>query len=406
MSIIVQKFGGSSVADAHHLYNVAKIITNVYSEGHSIVVVVSAQGDTTDNLLKKAYEVNKNPSKRELDAFISTGEQMSSSLLAMAIENLGFPAISLNGWQAGFKTDRNYGNAQIETITTARIKKELENKNIVILAGFQGFDEKNNITTLGRGGSDTSAIAVAAALNADRCKIYTDVDGVYTSDPRVVPSAKKIKEISYDEMYEFAYRGARVMNDKSILTAKKYGVAVEVMSSMLNKTKGTIIKGTAAKTNTCCGIGIINNMAKLTLTDIKNQEKNVSKLIENLATNGIKIDKTLKVVGQNNDDSFVFALPERKLEEAMEIINNSSSFEKEPQVFYEKGKSKISVINISENININIASVIFEILSESKIDIEMVACDNKRVSILLPTTYMSDAVNIIHSKLFEEDTLI
>ncbi len=402
MSLIVQKFGGSSVADAHHLYNVAKTITSVYSEGHSIVVVVSAQGDTTDNLLKKAYEINKNPSKREMDALLSAGEQMSSSLLAMAIENLGFPVISLSGWQAGFKTNDNYGNAQIENITTTRIKKELENKNIVVLAGFQGFDEKNNITTLGRGGSDTSAIAVAAALEADRCKIYTDVDGVYTSDPKIVPSAKKIKEISYDEMYEFSYRGAQVMNDKSILTAKKYGVAVEVMSSMLNKTKGTIIKANAAKTNACSGIAIINNVTKLILTNAQSHKE----LIDRLTESGINVDKQLKSVGQNKNDSFTIAIPENRLQEAMEVINNFSAKSDESQIFYEKGKSKISVINISENININIASIIFEILSEAKINIEMVACDNKRVSILLPTTHMSDAVNIIHSKLFEEDTLI
>ena len=402
MSLIVQKFGGSSVADAHHLYNVAKTITSVYSEGHSIVVVVSAQGDTTDNLLKKAYEINKNPSKREMDALLSAGEQMSSSLLAMAIENLGFPVISLSGWQAGFKTNNNYGNAQIENITTTRIKKELENKNIVVLAGFQGFDEKNNITTLGRGGSDTSAIAVAAALEADRCKIYTDVDGVYTSDPKIVPSAKKIKEISYDEMYEFSYRGAQVMNDKSILTAKKYGVAVEVMSSMLNKTKGTIIKANAAKTNACSGIAIINNVTKLILTNAQSHKE----LIDRLTESGINVDKQLKSVGQNKNDSFTIAIPENRLQEAMEVINNFSAKSDESQIFYEKGKSKISVINIYENININIASIIFEILSEAKINIEMVACDNKRVSILLPTTHMSDAVNIIHSKLFEEDTLI
>lgn len=402
MSLIVQKFGGSSVADAHHLYNVAKTITSVYSEGHSIVVVVSAQGDTTDNLLKKAYEINKNPSKREMDALLSAGEQMSSSLLAMAIENLGFSVISLSGWQAGFKTNDNYGNAQIENITTTRIKKELENKNIVVLAGFQGFDEKNNITTLGRGGSDTSAIAVAAALEADRCKIYTDVDGVYTSDPKIVPSAKKIKEISYDEMYEFSYRGAQVMNDKSILTAKKYGVAVEVMSSMLNKTKGTIIKANAAKTNACSGIAIINNVTKLILTNAQSHKE----LIDRLTESGINVDKQLKSVGQNKNDSFTIAIHENRLQEAMEVINNFSAKSDESQIFYEKGKSKISVINISENININIASIIFEILSEAKINIEMVACDNKRVSILLPTTHMSDAVNIIHSKLFEEDTLI
>lgn len=405
MSLIVQKFGGSSVADAHHLYNVAKIITNLYSQGHSMVIVVSAQGNTTDDLLKKAYEVNKNPSKREMDALLSAGEQMSSSLLAMAIENLGFPVVSLTGWQAGFKTDSNYGNAQIENITTDRIKKELENKNIVILAGFQGFNEKNDITTLGRGGSDTSAIAIAAALKADKCKIYTDVDGVYTSDPRIVPSAKKIREISYEEMYEFSYRGAQVMNDRSILTAKKYGVAVEVLSSMLNKNEGTIIKNTETKTSNCCGIAIINNIAKLTLTNIQSQKEIADKLIDKLGTNEIDVDNLLKPIGKN-EESLVLTVAENKLQETMEIIKNCIPLGEESQIFYEKGKSKISVVNISENININIASIIFEVLSEAKINIEMVACDEKRVSVLLPTIHMSDAVNIIHNKLFEEDTLI
>lgn len=406
MSLIVQKFGGSSVADAHHLYNVAKIITKMYSQNNDVVVVVSAQGDTTDNLLKKAYEVNKNPSKREMDALLSAGEQMSSSLLAMAIENLGFPVISLTGWQAGFKTDGSHGNAQIKEIVTKRIEAEIKNKNIVILAGFQGFDEKNDITTLGRGGSDTSAIAVAAALGADSCNIYTDVDGVYTSDPRIVPSAKKIKEISYDEMYELSRRGAQVMNDRSILTAQNNKVTIEVLSSMLNKNYGTTIKDMARKPNTCSGIAIINNLVKLTLTNIKYRESLVDELIKTLDKNEINIDKSLKVVGKNDSDNFVFTIPENQLQEAMDIINSLFPFSGESQVFYEKNKSNISVINISENININIASIIFEILSEAKIDIEMVACDEKRVSILLPTIYMNDTVNIIHSKLFEEDTLL
>lgn len=406
MSLIVQKFGGSSVADAHHLYNVAKIITKMHAQNNDVVVVVSAQGSTTDNLLKKAHEINETPSKREMDALLSAGEQMSSSLLAMAIENLGFPVISLTGWQAGFKTDNNHGNAQIKNIVTDRIKEEIKNKNIVILAGFQGFDEKNDITTLGRGGSDTSAIAVAAALSADKCKIYTDVDGVYTSDPRIVPSAKKIKTISYDEMYELSRRGAKVMNDRSILTAQKHNVTIEVLSSMLSKNDGTTITDVATKLNACSGIAITNNIVKLTLTCAKSKENLIGKLTETLKSNGIMVDTSLKVVGNRDADSFVFTIPENELQEAMNFINKLVPFSGDSQVFYEKSKSNISVINISENININIASIIFEILSEAKIDIEMVACDDKRVSILLPTSNMSDAVNIIHSKLFEEDTLV
>lgn len=406
MSLIVQKFGGSSVADAHHLYNVAKIITSTYSQGNDVVVVVSAQGDTTDHLLKKAYEVNSNPSKREMDAFISAGEQMSASLLAMAIEHLGFSAVSLTGWQAGFKTDDCYGDAQITDIVTDRIKEEIKNKNIVILAGFQGISNENNITTLGRGGSDTSAVAIAAALEAESCKIYTDVDGIYTSDPRIVTSAKKINEISYDEMYELSYRGAQVMNDRSILTAKKHKVKVEVLSSMLNKNRGTIINDTPIKNNICSGIAVINKVVKLTLTNINSENNTVNKLLESLKKININADISLRTVGQSDGKNFSFTIPESKLPQAMKIINNLFPFDGESQVFYEKDKSKISVINISENININIASIIFEILSEAKIDIEMVACDNKRVTILLPTLNMSDAVNIIHSKLFEEDNLI
>ena len=242
MSLIVQKFGGTSVADKHHLLNVAKKVTDLHSKGHDVIVVVSAQGDTTDNLIKTALDINPNASKREMDVLLSTGEQISISLLCMTIEKLGFKAVSLTGWQAGFLTDSCHYNAKISTINTERIKKELANKNIVVIAGFQGIDEKGDITTFGRGGSDTSAVAVAAAIKADVCKIYTDVDGVYTADPRIVPSAKKINTISYDEMFALSSYGAQVLNDRSISTAKKHGVEIEVLSSTSNHSKGTIVK--------------------------------------------------------------------------------------------------------------------------------------------------------------------
>ena len=220
MSLVVQKFGGSSVANAERVFNVARTITDTYKAGNDVVVVVSAQGDTTDDLIEKAKEINKKPSKREMDMLLSTGEQISISLLAMAIEALGFPVISLTGWQAGMKTNPNYGTARLLKIDTDRLHSELAKNNIVVVAGFQGINKYDDITTLGRGGSDTSAVALAAALNADVCEIYTDVDGVYTADPRIVKDAKKLDEISYDEMLELASLGANVLNNRSVEMAK------------------------------------------------------------------------------------------------------------------------------------------------------------------------------------------
>ena len=241
MGIVVQKFGGTSVANAERLMNVARIVTDKYKEGNSMVVVVSAQGDTTDDLIDKAMEINERPSKREMDMLLSTGEQISISLLAMAIDKLGFPVISLTGWQAGFLTNSAHGQARIRNVHKERIEKELDQRKIVIVAGFQGLNRYDDITTLGRGGSDTSAVALAAILRADLCQIYTDVDGVYTADPRKVPGARKLKEITFDEMLELATLGAQVLNNRSVEMAKKYNVNLEVLSS-LEKKPGTVVK--------------------------------------------------------------------------------------------------------------------------------------------------------------------
>jgi aspartate kinase len=241
MGLIVQKFGGTSVANTERLFNVANIVIDTAKEGNSVVAVVSAQGDTTDDLIEKAKEVNPNASKREMDVLLSTGEQISMSLLAMAIEKLGFHVISLTGWQAGIKTEPIYGNARIDDIDTARLQRELDKNNIVIVAGFQGINKYDDINTLGRGGSDTTAVAIAAALKADLCQIYTDVDGVYTTDPRIVSNAKKLSEISFDEMLELASLGAQVLHNRSVEMAKKYNVNLEVLSS-LKRVKGTIVK--------------------------------------------------------------------------------------------------------------------------------------------------------------------
>ncbi|MDO4503974.1 MAG: aspartate kinase [Clostridia bacterium] len=405
MSLIIQKFGGSSVADAHHLLNVAKKVTKAYSDGNDVVVVVSAQGDTTDKMLENLKNINKNPSKRELDAYISCGEQMSASLLAMTIQNLGFNAISLTGWQAKIFTDSYYGNAEILNIIPKRIKEELSKKNIVVIAGFQGIDEENNISTLGRGGSDTSAVALAAALNADRCKIYTDVDGVYTADPRIVSSAKKIDEISYDEMFALSKYGAQVLHDKSILTAKKNNVKVEVLSSMLSNSIGTIVKNVENhRANPISGIAVLNHIAKITITDIYDKSIFYNNIFSELKKSGINVDTSFSTVEKKQNNFIIFAVDETKLDETIKILEKY--FPEKDNIFYDKNKSIISTVALSDTININIASIIFEILEEIKINVEMIACDDKRVSILISSVKTHSALNAIHSKLFEEDTLL
>ena len=368
MSLIVQKFGGSSVSDTHHLFNVAKKIIQFYKADNDVIVVVSAQGDTTDNLIKLANEVNSNASKREMDALISTGEQISASLLAMALQSLEIPAISLTGWQVGFKTDCTYSNAKILEVATERIRKELEKKNVVIVTGFQGINSSNDITTFGRGGSDTSAVAIAGAMKADVCKIYTDVDGVYTADPRIVASAKKLEFISYEEMFKLSSLGAQVMNDVSIETAQKSGVEIEVLSSMKTSSKGTIIK--------------------------------------NLVSQSIIKDINLVSTGKKNLEVISFLIDNSKLSETLCTLDLLLKEYNQKEIFYEKDKCKISVVNLSDSVNVNIASMVFETLHESNINIEMAACDNTRVSVVINSDDLYRAMNDIHNKLFEEDYLL
>ncbi|MBR2734569.1 MAG: aspartate kinase [Clostridia bacterium] len=407
MSLVIQKFGGSSVADTHHIFNVAKKITDVYKSGNDVVAVVSAQGDTTDKLQELMEEITDNACGREKDVLLSSGEQVSSSLLAMAVQKLGFPAVSLTGWQAGFLTESNHTDARIIKIDTTRIKNELKNKNIVIVAGFQGIDENGDITTLGRGGSDTSAVALAAALNADICKIYTDVDGVYTADPRSVVSAKKWSSLSYDTMFEMAHFGAQVLNERSIETAKKFGVTVEVLSSLSDNLSGTVItKETKAITNTISGISLKNHLAKVTVSARNNTEKYKNLIMSKMDKSGIKIDSFMKSVGKQNKDIFNFIVEENHINDFLAVTKKIGIENQNIQISYEKNKSEISVINISESLNLNTASIIFETLSEMNIDVEMVACDEKRVSVVVASECANSAVNAIHSKLFEEDMII
>lgn len=301
MALIVKKFGGSSVANAERVFNVANRIIDDYKKGNDVVVVVSAQGDTTDDLIEKAKEINpQGASKREMDMLLSAGEQMSIALLAMAIEKLGCPVISLLGWQAGFHTDSHHGIARIKNVNTERIKNEIAKRNIVIVAGFQGLNKYDDITTLGRGGSDTSAVAIAAAMKADLCQIYTDVDGVYSADPRKVSNAVKMDEIGYDEMLELATLGAQVLNNRSVEMAKKYNVELEVLSSLEYK-PGTIVKETVKMEKTLIrGVAKDNNVACISIVALEDTPGIAFKIFNKLAQYKVNVDIILQSVDRKS----------------------------------------------------------------------------------------------------------
>lgn len=400
MSLIVQKFGGSSVANSERIFNVAGIISRAYLNGDDIIAVVSAQGDTTDNFIRMAGEINPHGSKREMDVLLSAGEQVSMSLLAMAIEKLGYPVVSLLGWQAGFLTCATYGNAKIEKINTDRIKKELDKKNIVIVAGFQGLNTYGDITTLGRGGSDTSAVALAAVLNADKCKIYTDVDGVFTADPRRVKNAKKLDVISYDEMLELSTLGAQVLNNYSVEVAKKHNVEIEVLSSM-NDIPGTIIKEvTQSEKVPICGIAADENVAMVSVTNIPDKPGTAFKLFSKLAAKGINVDIILQSENGKNLKDISFTIPKCQLDDSLEILNKYTENLENSKIIYDKNVSKVSIVGTGIENQVGIASKMFEALYEEKINIQMIATSEIRVSVIISSGEVDQALNAIHNKFF------
>lgn len=416
MSLVVQKFGGSSLSDSHHIFNVAKKIIKYKQNNNNIniIVVVSAQGDTTDNLVNLSNEINinklqDNNFKRELDMLLSSGEQISASLLAIAIQNLGHKAISLTGWQAGITTNSNYTDSSITNIITTRINSELEKNNIVIITGFQGVNSENNITTLGRGGSDTSAVAIAGIMNADFCEIYTDVDGVYTADPRIVPTARKLNSISSQEMYLLSSFGSQVLNSNSVLTSQKYNINLKVLSSFENNinNSGTIITSNLNKNinninyNYITGIATEKKLIKICINN-NNLNKQILNKNINLIQKFIK-EINLKPVNKQDLNNFIYyIIEEHNLHEFLSIINNILD---SSEVSYEKNKSKISVVNLNQSYNINIASVVFGTLHQNNINIELTLCDNNHVSVIINSENLHRATNLIHNKLFEEDYL-
>lgn len=398
LSLIVQKFGGTSVANAERIFNVANRIINTYNQGNSVVVVVSAQGDTTDELISKAKEINENSSKREMDVLLSAGEQISMSLLAMAIEKLGYPVISLTGYQAGISTDSNYCAARIKSIDTERLFRELDRKNIVIVAGFQGINKFEDITTLGRGGSDTTAVALAASLRADLCEIYTDVDGVYTADPRIVENASKLNDISYDEMLELASLGANVLHNRSVEVAKKYNVNLVVRSSLSND-PGTIVKEVCSVEKIAVrGVARDNNIARIAVIGVEDKPGIAFKLFSMLAKDNINVDLILQSIGRNNTKDISFTISKDNLDKCVSIIKkNLAMFAAEDVQFSDK-YSKVSIVGAGMVNSPGIAAKMFEALYDADINIHMITTSEIKISVLVDIGEGERAVNAIHNK--------
>ncbi len=400
MSLIVKKFGGSSVANAEKVLNVANIIIDDYKNGNDIVVVVSAQGDTTDDLIEKAREINPNgASKREMDMLLSAGEQISISLLAMAIEKLGYPVTSLLGWQAGFLTDSNYSIARIKRVESERIKNEIAKKHIVIVAGFQGINKYDDITTLGRGGSDTSAVAIAASMKADLCQIYTDVDGVYSADPRKVKGAVKMDEISYDEMLELATLGAQVLNNRSVEMAKKYNVELEVRSSLEPTVRGTIVKEITKMEKTLIkGVAKDNNVASISVVGLQDTPGVAFKIFNKLSQAKINVDIILQSVGRDGTKDITFTVPQSDVKtavEAMETLKDSLKFNK---VTFNEGVTKVSIVGAGMESHPGVASKMFEALYDAGINIHMISTSEIKISVLIDEKYADAAVSAVHDK--------
>ena len=396
MSLIVQKFGGSSVRDAQRVMNVARRVTETYAKGNSVVVVVSAQGDTTDDLIEKAREINPKANKREMDVLLSSGEQISIALLAMAIEGLGYPAKSLTGWQAGFVTDSSHGNSRIRRVETERIENELDKGNIVIVAGFQGLNRYDDITTLGRGGSDTSAVAIAAACRADLCQIFTDVEGVYTADPRLVPEARKLAEISYDEMLELATLGAQVLHNRSVEMAKKYNVPLEVLSSLVEK-PGTVIKEVAKMEKMLIkGVARDNHVTRISLIGLEDVPGIAFRIFSALAARKINIDIILQSVGRDNTKDISFTVSDSQREDAVAVVEELKETLGAKNIACD-GVTKLSVVGAGMESNPGVAAMMFEALSEAGVNIQMIATSEIKISVLIDREESDRALRAVHS---------
>ena len=398
--LMVKKFGGSSVANAERVFNVARIVTDAYRAGNEVVVVVSAQGDTTDDLIEKAREINDHPSKREMDMLLSAGEQMSISLLAMAIEKLGCPVVSLLGWQAGFMTNSKYSAARIKRVDATRIRNELDKNHIVVVAGFQGLNKEEDITTLGRGGSDTSAVAIAASMHADVCQIYTDVEGVYTADPRKVPDAKKLEYITYDEMLELATLGAQVLNNRSVEMAKKYNVELEVLSS-LNPVPGTkVVEECKMEKMIIKGVAKDTSVARVMIVGLPDEPGIAFKIFSRVARAHINVDIILQSVGRDGTKDIAFTVPEADGPAAVEALREYCTSVGATDLYYDNDMAKVSIVGAGMETHEGVAAKMFEALSDAQINIAMISTSEIKVSVLIGKEDADRAVSAVHAAFF------
>ena len=394
--LVVKKFGGSSVADKERIFNVARRCSEDYEKGNDVVVVLSAMGKTTDGLIAKAHEINPNPPKRELDMLLVTGEQVSVALMAMAMSSLGVPAVSLNAAQVVMHTSSAYGSAKLKRIDVERIRHELESRRIVIVTGFQGINKYDDFTTLGRGGSDTTAVALAAALHADVCEIYTDVEGVYTADPRVVPNARKLAEVSYDEMLEFASLGAKVLHNRSVEMAKKYGVKLVVLSS-LTRAEGTIVKEeTKVERTLISGVAADASVARISVLGVENKPGITFRVFNLLAKNHINVDIIIQSVTEPGKKDISFTVAKTDLSDTMDLLRENRESLTAREIVSEEGVAKLSVIGAGMCSNPGVAAKMFEALYSADVNTEMIATSEIRITALIDERDVKRAMRAVH----------
>ena len=396
--LIVQKYGGSSVADAEKVLNVAKRIMRTRMEGHDVVVVLSAQGKTTDGLIAKAKEINHKPSRREMDMLLSTGEQQSVALMAMAISAIGGRAVSLNGAQVGIETTNTYSNARIRTINTERIENELDEGSIVLITGFQGVNAVGDTTTLGRGGSDTSAVALAAALGADICEIYTDVEGVYTADPRVVPDAVKLDEISYDEMLELASLGAKVLHHRSVEVAKKYNVKLVVRSSM-SDAEGTEVKeDTKMERMLVSGVAADKKVSRISVMGVKDEPGKAFEIFDLMAKEKVSVDIILQSTGADGRQDISFTIGEDDLDVALKALEKNKARLTAQEIVHDEKAAKLSIVGAGMASNPGVAAMFFEAMYDAGVNIQMISTSEIKITVLIAREDIDVAMKAVHDK--------
>ncbi len=401
--LIVKKFGGTSVADKERIMNVARRCIKDYQAGNDVVVVLSAMGKQTDVLIDMAKDINPNPSKRELDMLLTTGEQTSVALMAMAMSMFGVPAVSLNAFQVAMHTTSVYGNARLKRIDTERIRNELDLKKIVIVTGFQGVNKYDDLTTLGRGGSDTTAVALAAALHADKCEIYTDVDGVYTADPRIVKKARKMKEITYDEMLDLATLGAGVLHNRSVEMAKKYNVELVVRSS-LNESEGTVVKEeTKVERMLVSGVAADKNVTRISLVGLKDKPGIAFRVFDILAKANINVDMILQSIGRSGSKDISFTIPRDACNDALKALEDNMERLGNPEISHNDKVAKVSIVGAGMMSNPGVAARMFECFYNSNININMISTSEIRVTVLIDEKETEKAMNAVHEAFGLED---